>query len=88
MKTGQGGASASHESNEFNSYRPPHRAMPTTATGRQKRKLCLAETEQLYLAQDDLDVEHATKFRKMGTYHDAQRKRRARIQMLHNNAAH
>ena len=65
-----------------------HHTMPATGTGRQKRKLCLAETEQLHLAQDDLDVEHATKFRKMGTFYNAQRKRRARIQMLHNNAAH
>ena len=65
-----------------------HQAMPVTATGRQKRKLCLAETEQLYLAQDDVHLEHATKFRKMGTYHDAQRKRRARIQLLYTNAAH
>ncbi|KAK3260049.1 hypothetical protein CYMTET_30979 [Cymbomonas tetramitiformis] len=57
------------------------------ATKGGKRKLCLQETETLYFAQNDVDVYHARKFRKMGTYRDHNGPLLARIEMIHNNAA-
>ncbi|KAK3250361.1 hypothetical protein CYMTET_40257 [Cymbomonas tetramitiformis] len=57
------------------------------ATKGGKRKLCLQETDKLYFAQTDVDVEHARKFRKMGTYRESNGPLLARIEMIHNNAA-